>query len=233
MRCTRTWGFATAVLLFLSTVLSTISAQSRAAEPARKILELTEDEQLQFIKAALDEGLPDNRADQMTMLVINRSALTLPLIEAKVEEVLRLQSPPQRFVATASELIAYAGNEQSLKAIAKLITLDEKRFSPLVGRALTHSANWRNPFTVAYRGLEMGDETISRYTLAWAESALASNRMKRAWAEAMLDRYGRPPSESEWTIDPIASRLKDRASPELRRSVSRLAIEAQTKRERQ
>jgi len=49
-----------------------------------------------------------------------------------------------------------------------------------------------------------------------AESALASNRMQRSWAEAMLDRYLTAPDESVWVTDPIASRLKDQASPELR-----------------
>jgi hypothetical protein len=153
------------------------------------------------------------------------------LIEAKIEEVLKLQSPPQRFIAIATEMIAYSGDEQALQAVAKRMAVDEERFGPLVGRTLTHSANWRNPFTVAYRGLEMGDEAVSRYTLAWAESALASNRIQRAWAEAMLDRYGKVPGESEWVRDPIASRLKNGASPELRQSVLRLAADAKRKRE--
>jgi hypothetical protein len=85
---------------------------------------------------------------------------------------------------------------------------------------------------VAYQALDLGDGTVTGYTTAWAESALASNRMQRAWAEAMLDKYGRVPDESVWATDPIASRLKDRASPELRQSVVRLATEAQSKREK-
>ena len=233
MRCTRNRGFSTIMLLALCAMPSLALARGQADEPARRILELTDAEQVQFINASLEQGLPESRADQMTMLVINRSSITLPLIEEKIEEALNQPLPPQRFVDTAAELIAYAGDAQALKAIAKLIALDEKRFSPLVGRALTHSANWRDPFTVAYRGLELGDEAVARYTTTWAESALASDRMRRAWAEAMLDRYGKVPGDSEWVTDPIASRLKDRASPELRQSVLRLATEAQRKPERQ
>jgi len=206
--------------------------QEQAIEPAGKILELTDAEQIRFINASLEEGLPVSRADQMTMLVINRSSITLPLIEEQIERALKQPSPPQRFVDTAAELIAYAGDEQALYAIVKLIRIDEIRFARLVGRALTHSANWRNPVTLAYRGLRMGDEAVVRYTMTWAELVLASNRMQRAWAEAMVERYGKVLGESEWTNDPIASRLKDRASPELRQSVMRVATELQRKGER-
>jgi hypothetical protein len=221
------------MLLTLCSTPSLAFAQGQTDEPARKILELTDAEQVQFIEASLEEGLPESRADQTTMLVINRSSITLPLIEEKLEEALKQPAPPQTFVDTAAELIAYAGDEQALNSIVKLISIDEARFTPLVGRALTHSANWRNPFTLAYRGLQMGDETVARCTTTWAESVLTSNRMQRAWAEAMLDRYGRVPGDSEWATDPIVFRLNDRASPELRQSVMRFATDAQTKRKRQ
>ena len=127
----------------------------------------------------------------------------------------------------------YAGDEQALRVISKLVALDENRFGRLVGRTLANAGNWRNPFSVIYSGLEIGDEAVSRYVAAWVESALASNTMQRTWAEAMLDRYGRVPGDSEWATDPIVSRLNDRASPELRQSVMRFATDAQTKRKRQ
>jgi hypothetical protein len=212
---------------------SLASAQGQADEPARKILELTEGEQIQFVRSTLEQGLPESRADQMTMLVINRSSITLPLIEEKIEETLKQPSPPQTFVDTAAELIAYAGDEQALFAIVKLIKIDEARFARLVGRTLTHSANWRNPFALAYRSFQMGDGTVAGYTTAWAATALTSNRMQRTWAEAMLDRYGKVPGETVWATDPIASRLKDGVSPDLRQNVLRLAAEVQRRRERQ
>lgn len=100
-----------------------------------------------------------------------------------------------------------------------------------MGHTLDNAVDFRNPFTVACRGLEVGTEAVARYTVAWVESALASNRMQRTWAEAMLDRYGKVPGDAEWATDPMVSRLKDRASPELRQSVMRLAADAQRKRE--
>jgi hypothetical protein len=200
--------------------------------PARTILDLSTNEQTAFVRRTMETGFPANRADQMTMLIINRSALALPLIEAKLEEALKSTPQPKDFVDTASEMIAYAGDETALREISKLLALDEKRFEPLVGRTLDNAENWRNPFGVVYRGLEIGDETVSRPLAAWAESALASNRMQRAWAEAMLDRYGKVPGDTEWATDPIASCVKDQASPEMRQRVMRFASEVQSRRQR-
>jgi hypothetical protein len=218
--------------LFPILALVSFSAAMHAQEvipPARTILNLSESEQIVFINKTIDLGFPVNRADQMTMLIINRSAVALPLIESRLEEALKSTSTPKRFVDTTTEMIAYAGDEQALRAVSKLMVVDENRFGTLVGRTLDNAGNWRNPFTVAYKGLTLGDEPVSRRIAAWAESALASTRMQRAWAEAMLDRYASVPDESAWATDPIASRLSDRASPELRQSVLHFAADAQTR----
>ena len=206
-------------------------AQSQPTRSARNILDLTQNEQIQFINTSLEQSWPEDRTDAMTMLVINRSSLIVPILESRIEELLKLHPTAQRLIDIASEMIAYAGDEESLKAIAKLMAIDGERFAPLVGNALTHSMNCRNPFTVAYRGLEIGDEAIARSTIAWAESALASTRMRRAWAEAMLDRHGKAPGETQWASDSIASRLRNSASVELRQTVLGFAAEAQRKRE--
>jgi hypothetical protein len=110
--------------------------------------------------------------------------------------------------------------------------VDEARFGTLVERTLDNAGNWRNAFEVAYEGLQMDNEAISRHVVAWVESALPSNRMQRAWAEALLNRYGKVPDDSAWATDPIASRLNDRVTPELRKSLRLMAEEAQQKRER-
>lgn len=223
-------GFIRTLLLAVLLVSSSVHGQD-VVPAARTILDLSEGEQVAFIRSTMELGFPINRADQMTMLVINRSALALPLIEAKMEEALKAVPPQAAFVETASEMIAYAGDESALRAVCKLVALDENKFRQLVGRTLDNAGNWRNPFSIVYRGLEIGNEVVSRYVVVWVESALASNGMRRKWAEAMLDRYGKMPADSEWAMDPIVSRLKDRASPELRQSVMRLAEDAKRKRE--
>jgi hypothetical protein len=54
--------------------------------------------------------------------------------------------------------------------------------------------------------------------------------MKRLWAEAMVERYGGIPTETEWAGDPIASRLKSSLAESLRQEISWLAREALDKR---
>jgi hypothetical protein len=226
-------GFHFVAVCILSGVLA-IGQQQTVLSPkgARAILDLTEAEQISFIEATMEGGFPEDRADEMTMLIINRSAVAVPLIAAKLEQVLNSPFPSKRFIDVASEMVAYAGDEQSLRAISKLIQLDETRFGRLIGRTIDNAGNWRNSFLVAYSAVDLGDPVVARYATEWAGSAMASTRTQRAWAEAMVARYGRVPDESVWATDPIASQLKDRAAPELRQSILRFAAEAQSKREK-
>lgn len=207
-------------------------SQPPTREETKSVLQLSEAEQRQFVNSVLDGGFPQNQGDKFSLLLVNRSSLVIPIVEARLEQELKQPSRSERLIELASAMIAYAGDEQSLRAISKLIAIDESRFGRLVARTLDNAGNWQNPFTVVYRAFELGDDAVSRHTAAWADSALASDHMQRAWAEAMLDRYGKVPDDSELAKDPIATRLKDRASPELRQNILRLAAEAQSKRER-
>jgi len=76
------------------------------------------------------------------------------------------------------------------------------------------------------------ETVVQGATMHWADSMIGFPHFRQRLAEAMLDRYGKVPSETEWATNPIASRLKDRASPELRQTVVRFAADAQSKREK-
>ena len=198
-------------------------------QDAKAVLNLSDDEIRQFVETTVDQGFPENRADQMTMLVINKSAV-VPVLETRIEQMLNASAPQQRAVDIASEMIAYAGNEQSLGAISKLSTIDAKRFGKLVGRTLDNAMNYGNPFTVAYRAFDIGDEGIARSVASWCDSALATDRMKRLWAQAIVDRYGKVPSETEWISDPLASRLAKGERERVQGRVNRFASEERDKR---
>jgi hypothetical protein len=201
------------------------------AESVKGILQMSEAEQVAFAKSVLEQHFPEDEGDRFSLLLVNRSVLVVPLIESAIETELGSASRSEWFIDLASAMIAYVGDEHSLRAIRKLIGIDERRFGTFIERTLDNAGKWGNPFGVAYQALELGDETVARYATAWVDSALASDRMQRTWAEAMLDRYGKVPGDSEWATDPIVSRLKDRASPDLRQSVMRLAEDAKRKRE--
>ena len=217
------------VLLLMHVGLAQNETQNQGA---RAILRLSEAQQKEFVQRFLDERLPDRDGDKFSILLANRSDLALPILELWVEDELKRRAPDQRLIDIAGAMVAYAGDGEALLAVAKLLKVDETRFGQLVERTLDNAGNWRNPFSVAYDGLSIGDAAISRRTMQWVESALASNRMQHAWAEALLDRYRKVPGDAEWAADPIVSRLSDRASPELRRTVLGIAEDASRKRER-
>jgi hypothetical protein len=150
---------------------------------AWRILKWSEADQVSWINSTLDKGMPVDLGGVLNMLVLNKSSLTLPLIEKKIEEVLQSASPldcftnkevdPHQFVEIAAVTITEAGNEQALRTLSKLIKIDDKRFGDLVRLALLHAQNRRNPFTVAYRGFEIGDPALDPKIMAWVEEKLA------------------------------------------------------------
>jgi hypothetical protein len=222
------------VLLFLVLLLIHVGlAQNETQDPgARVILRSSEAQQKEFVQRFLAERLPDRDGDKFSALLANRSDLVLPILESWVEDELKRRSPDQRLIDIGGAMVAYAGDREALLAVGKLLKIDEAGFIQLVERTLDNAGNWRNPFNVLYDGLAIGDGVISRRTMQWVVSALASKRMQRAWAEALLDRYRKVPSDAEWATDPIVSRLSDRTSPELRPTILGIAEDASRKRER-
>jgi hypothetical protein len=194
-------------------------------------------------------------------LILNRSQISLPLIEAKIEEVLRSPSPaegfadrtidPQKFVYLAAVAITEAGDAQALKEIAKLIKIDENRFGEFVEKVLITARSYRNPFVVAYQGLDLRDPAVDARIAAWAEFMLAEQRppfrnrgrrdpepvpesevkqVRSMWADAMADRYKRVPTETEWALDPLVSRLESIRARVLRDAMIPAVAEALQKR---
>ena len=160
---------------------------------------------------------------------------------------------PQKFVDHVAWIIADTGDEAALAEIAKLTKVDKDRFGSLVGIALSHSTRWHNPFVVAYSGLAIADPLVQKLILSWAEKNLSvdpeeraraeaaarglgptppppAEKMKHLWAEAMLARYGAPPTDAQWASDPIASGLSAPLAESLYGDLPRFAWEALQKR---
>jgi len=97
---------------------------SRQEQVWRRILKASEAEQTSWIKAHLDRGMQGTEADSSVfiMLVLNRSELTLPLIEQKIEEVLQSSTPagcfsdksvdPNAFIARAKSQLMQVSHIQ-------------------------------------------------------------------------------------------------------------------------
>ncbi len=174
--------------------------------PSWRLLRATEAEQIAAVKAALDQGLPPEQFQLVGLLFYNKPALVLPLVEQKIEQVLRSPSPldlfsnkkvdPNRFAHIAASTIAETGDEEALKQVLRLVKLDEKRFRTLVGETLDSSkayAKSHNPFTVAYAGLALGEPILSQQIAAWAELRLTGNPAEHARAVAAARSAGIPP----------------------------------------
>ena len=251
-RCTRLRPEGAAFgLAFVAAALALLAVPSPAfgQEPlARRILQETEADQTTFMASYLDAGAPAEMGDALTMLVLNRSALALPLMERKVEQVLKSASPsdcfsdksvdPQAFVNMIVSMITYAGDDQAIQMVRRLIKVDENRFGGLVGATLISSSAWRNPFGLAYRGFEIGGPTMDKRIAAWGELQLTNKagttaaQMKRWWAEAAVDKYGAAPTERQWAEDPLASRLSAPLAESIHNEMLRLSVEVVEKRSR-
>ena len=202
------------------------------SEEAKDVLRLSEAAQRHFVESVLERKFPQEEGDKFSILLVNRSALVVPALELRIGYEMNRSPRSEGFIDLASAMIAYAGDEESLRAVSRLIGRDEHRFGRLVGRTLDNAGSWRNPFSVVYGAFDLGDDRLVRYAIDWADSALEWVRAQRKWAEAMRDRYGKIPGPSEWANDPIASRLKAARASALRDRVLGIASELQRSRDR-
>ncbi len=232
------------------------AAQSAPQEnPLDRLNRMTDAEQIALARSWLDRGYPPaDSSVGLGNLALGRSSLILPLIEAKIEEVLKSSNPADCFTDKSVSVevvinylwqtITYVGDRQALLESSKLLKIDEKRFDKMVARTM-YAAYSRNPFKLAYQGFEIGDPAIDERLVAWAEEGLSAElpnlgnplfdnvtvSPRRQWAEALVDRYGAAPSAAQWMKDPIASRLKPGLAA-LDYDVRRFAVEAAAKRAR-
>jgi len=233
------------ITLVATSVAPTSAQQSIQQQEslANRILRLGDASQASYVTSRLNQGLAAVKDDAIDVLVLNRSSLVLPMLEKKIEEVLKSSSPldcftdktadPQYFVDMAAATIAWAGDEQALKETSKLLKIDSKRFDLLVERTLLAAINRGKPFTVAYRGFEIGDPELDKRIVAWAEKMLIGDAvesgaysMKGRWAASMAEKYSGAPTEVNWASDPIASRIRPSLAASLHDEILRLGAEA-------
>ena len=238
-------------LILGATALATPQQQQpQIQEPLwKRILNMSEDDQVAYLNGRLNEGLRPVPDSAVGVLISVRSALVVPIIETKIEEVLKSPNPlesftdktadPVNFVNVAAASIAEAGDEYALRAVSRLMALDAARFGILVRNTLDHAQTRRNPFLIAYKGFEIGDPAVDERLLSWAEEQLREdtefgrNQVKQWWAEAMVEKYHHRPTETDWHFDPIASRTKRQLADPFHDDVIRLAGEAYEKRSKE
>ncbi len=142
--------------------------QSIVMPEAIRVLSLPEDKQRQFVILAMDAGFPERFADGMTLLLLNRPSLVVPLLEARLVSMLGAASKDERWIMTATEMIAYSGSSQAIQAINRLLTKDENRWSYLVTRLLDNDlANGGDSIQLVNEALANNNATLKHYVTQW------------------------------------------------------------------
>jgi hypothetical protein len=90
--------FAWITLIFAElTGVALVFAQAIPDTPSRRLLRASEAGQIAAVNSALDQGMPPAQGDFIGLLITNKSSLALPLLEAKIEQVLRSANPQECF----------------------------------------------------------------------------------------------------------------------------------------
>lgn len=238
-------------------------SQQTPDSPSWRLLRATETEQRAAVAAALDRGLTPTVSGPIGILLLNRNNLVIPMVEAKMEQVIKgscrascftdTSVNPNHFLVRAAGFIADSGDVDAIEAMSKLILLDEARFEFYIGMTLTNAVDYsksHNPFVVAYHGLDLENPALNKAIMAWVTAHVSvdpeerkraewtalhlrmpptpppSDRMRQLWAEAMVNRYGVAPTETQWWRDPIASRLSPPLAEQIRPDVLRFSKDA-------
>lgn len=224
-----------------------------------RVKAMGDSERVAMAKLIMDKGVPVGEPNTILqplgLLAEWHSSLILPVIEAKIEEILRSPNPRDAFTDKAvdvprtemmlSSIIASVGDQQALREASKLLKIDAKRFDDMVEATMDYAMGDGREFALAYQGFELGDPEIDKRILAVLDNLIGKEVPKVGnpiyrdatgplshWGEALVDRHGGMPTEAQWSADPIASHLKSDARRILHNDVMRFAADAVQERAR-
>jgi hypothetical protein len=180
---------------------------------------------------ALDRDYGNQPADDLLMLAIQHSDVAVPELKRRLsaynqQSRKKLEGNP----AVHADALAYVANTSAVDALSDLCNENPRLFCPYLERTLDYAEGRSNPFTLAYRAAARRETIVQGAAAHWVNSRIGFAHFQQRLGEAMLDRYGRVPGDLEWATDPIASRLKDQGSSQLRSNILRFATQAQNKR---
>ncbi|WP_321476053.1 hypothetical protein [uncultured Paludibaculum sp.] len=184
-----------------------------------------------LLQEALSRKFPPILVDRLAVLLANRSADVIPGLAAYIQRQLSLPATDGdgRMIQLAAYLLAYAGDDNALRAIETLIGLDPVRFTPFVQMTLNNAQNWGNPFDLAYRAMETGTAAVRLEVRKWVRARATSRMSQQFWAASMKERYPNGLTAAVLENDPLLDLLEPGTKMEL---MGRLQDEAAHLRER-
>jgi hypothetical protein len=226
-RSTRFAFLVTAVTLGHPTLIGQ-ETPNRDAEQSRVQAEIKAK-----VTTALERDYWNQPTDELLMLAIQHSEVAVP----ELKRWLRAynQKAPKKLEgnpAIHADALAYVANALAVDALSDLCIENPSLFCPYLQRTFDYAEGRMNPFTLAYLVIARPETVVQETAIRWANSMIGFAHFQQRLGEAILDKYGKVPSDSEWATDPLSSRLKSEVSSELRQRVLHYAAEAERKRER-
>jgi len=136
--------------------------------------------------------------------------------EATIEEIIRLSAlpnPPAPQLLQLAAALAHTGSVRAFEAIQQHLRAHPK-YVPLVKGCLVGSNQARvgAPFGALYLGLQSDVLFIRDFARErvqeMARFAGATEQFQHEWANGLLARYGRPPTDAEILADPVAEEVR-------------------------
>ena len=199
-------------VVVLATVLLAVPSEMLAQHGAqldrvRMLYEMNDTETREYVRRVLDSGLTGDEGDELILLTLNRSAIVVPELAARLEAVTSTPGASARFIHTLADILANAGNEGALYSLIRLCQVNSSQFGYFVRRTLDYSAGRRNPYSLIYSALSAGQDGCASQFAHWIDVRKQEPSNDRIWAEAILKRYTHVPSDAELANDPITARL--------------------------
>ena len=171
---------------------------------------MTHDEQIAFLKLALDRGMPADMADRVGLIVLNREEDALPILIERIQRLMAVSTPSDRALTLMAGMVAYPGNERAMQAIIQLCSLDSNRFSFLAARTLDFAAGKHNRFDLAYYAIDHHCAAVTKEVQKWVSANVEELSGGRELAEALRHRYARLPDDVELEADPVFAEVGER-----------------------
>lgn len=145
-----------------------------------------------FVMDSVSQGLPDERMDDLYLLIRARGTMVIPLLEGELHRALRTDAEAQELSTRRMlDAIAYAGNEDGLAALAKLESLSPKAVQVYTEKLLSHARSSRNPFELAYVASAQDHAgSVSQGLRSWIRRTTEDSHAWAEWADAIERRMG-------------------------------------------
>ena len=202
---------ASRAAFFLACAGSIALGQGKQEDLSHVRVELmTHDEQIAFLKLAVDRGMPAEMTDRVGLIVLNRAEEVLPILIERIQRLMAVSTPSDRALTLMAGMVAYPGNERAMQGIIQLCSLDSTRFAFLAARTLDFAAGKQNRVDLAYYAIDHHCAAVTKEVQKWVNANIEKLSGGRELGEALRHRYAKLPDGVDLEADPIFAEVGER-----------------------